>query len=96
VNKYIYDFNIYCIKYFNPQRTPSTPCSQRGLTHNVVMGFIEGLENKGHVVVMDNYFSSIGLIRKVASKGIYATMGANRTGLSQGLKDLKACNESEK
>jgi hypothetical protein len=31
------------------------------------MESMEGLKNKGHVVVMDNYFSSIGLFEELAS-----------------------------
>ena len=41
--------------------------------HDVVLNMVEGLDGKGHVVVMDNYLSSIGLFTELASRGIYAT-----------------------
>jgi hypothetical protein len=48
-------------------------------------------------VVMDNYFSSVGLFEELASKGIYATgtMRSNRIGLPAILKDTKSFNRNE-
>jgi hypothetical protein len=31
------------------------------MARNVVLGLMEGLQGKGHVLVTDNYFSNIGL-----------------------------------
>ena len=42
------------------------------LAHNVVVDMVDGLDGKGHVVVMDNYFSSVGLFTKLALHRIYA------------------------
>jgi hypothetical protein len=52
------------------------------------------LDGKGHVVVMDNYFSIVGLFTEMASRGIYAsgTMRSNRVGLSKDLKNTKSFN----
>jgi hypothetical protein len=46
----------------------------------VVIQSTAGLDNKGHVVVMDNYFTSINLFRDLERQGIYAagTMRLNR------------------
>jgi hypothetical protein len=54
-------------------------------------GFMHGLENKGHVVVMDNYFSSIDLFEELANKVKYATgtMRANRIGVLHSFQDKK-------
>jgi hypothetical protein len=51
-----------------------------------------GLEGKGHVVVTDNYFSSIELFIELAHMEIYATclMREKRIRLPQRLKDLKS------
>jgi hypothetical protein len=97
VTKYVYDFSVYCGKILRPEGAPAVPPSIGSLPHNVVMGLMEGLENRGHVVMMDNYFSSVGLFEELASKGIYATgtMCANRIGLPEVLKDMKSFNRNE-
>ena len=43
------------------------------LAHEVVMQLLKGLWSVGHYVVMDNFFSSIGLFMELLSKGTYAT-----------------------
>jgi hypothetical protein len=55
---------------------------------------VEGLDGKGHVVVMDNYFSSVGLFTEMAERGIYATgtMRSNRVGIPEEFKDTKSFN----
>jgi hypothetical protein len=40
------------------------------LAHNVVMDIVDGLDGKGHVVLMDNYFSSVGLFTRVVTRMI--------------------------
>jgi hypothetical protein len=54
---------------------------------NVVHGLLVGLENRGHIVVMDNFFSSIPLFVDLLEKGTYATgtVRANRIGLPTAL-----------
>jgi hypothetical protein len=37
------------------------------------MKLLRGLEERGHCVVMDNYFCSIPLFKELVRKGIYAT-----------------------
>jgi hypothetical protein len=70
------------------------PRARRGeskLAHEVVLKMVSGLEGKGHLLVMDNYFSSIGLFQDLLSRGIYATstMRTNRIGLPTDLKNTK-------
>jgi hypothetical protein len=50
-----------------------------------------GLENRGHVVVMDNFFSSVSLFAELLEKGIYATriVRTNRIGLPNMMKNHK-------
>ena len=64
-----------------PRGGPSVP-------HRVVLRLLEGLHNRGHCVVMDNYFTSVPLFRELASLGTYATGTArsNRIGLPTHLK----------
>jgi len=48
-------------------------------------------EGQGHVIAMDNFFSSIPLFKDLLEKGIYATgtVRANRIGLPSVLKNTK-------
>ena len=43
------------------------------LAHNVILRMVKDLSHVGHVVVMDNFFSSIGLFKDLLSRDIYAT-----------------------
>jgi hypothetical protein len=56
-----------------------------------------GLEGKGHVLVCDNYFSSIGLFMELYSRVIYSTgtMCFNRVGLPSELSNLRTWNGVE-
>ena len=58
---------------------------------------MDGLANLGHLVIMDNFFSSVGLFNELLSMGIYATrtVRANRLGLPMELKDTKQFKKSE-
>ena len=50
--------------------------SRRGepkLVEDVVLKLIHGNEGRGHCIVMDNYFSSIGLFEELGKIGTYAT-----------------------
>ena len=50
---------------------------------NVVYGLLCGLENRGHIVVINKFFSSVPLFMELLNKGTYATgiVRANRIGL---------------
>ena len=69
-SKYVWIFEVYCgkgnapIKLGHAQVLPNriiTPmhCGEPRLAHNVVLKMVEGLGNVRHLVVMDNFFSSI-------------------------------------
>jgi hypothetical protein len=68
------------------------PNGEAGAAYIVVMKLLEGLEGKGHCVIMDNYFCSIPLFRDLVDKGIYAIgmVRSNRIGLPSNLKDTKS------
>ena len=68
------------------------------LAYNVVLKMVNGLANVGHLMAMNNFFSSIGLfIGHLLSMGIYAigTVRPNRVELPMNLKDTKCLTNSE-
>jgi hypothetical protein len=93
-SKFVYNFEIYFSKNADgpesqaPARVGegNIACKKR----NVVLGFMEGLQGKGHVLVTDNYFCNIALFAELANYEIYATdtMRSNRVGLPSNLKNL--------
>jgi hypothetical protein len=56
------------------------------------MNLLQGLEDKGYCVVMDNFFTSILLFRDLARKAIYATgtIRSNRIDIPTHLKNTRA------
>lgn len=61
------------------------------------MSLLHNLENKGHYVVMDNFFCSIPLFKDLEAKGIYATVTvrSNQIGIPSYLKDTRICRRCE-
>jgi hypothetical protein len=58
------------------------------------MELSKDIEREGHVIAMDNFFTSIGLFKDLAVQTIYATrtMRSNRFGIPIALKDAKPFN----
>jgi hypothetical protein len=73
------------------------PFGQGDAAYGVVMKLLQGLEDKGHCVVMNNFFCSIPLFRDLANKGIYATgtIRSNRINLPSHLKNTRAWRRCE-
>jgi hypothetical protein len=44
------------------------------LAHVVMLNLLEGLHDIGHVVVMDNYFTSVGFFQGIAFKRLWCNM----------------------
>jgi hypothetical protein len=89
--KFIYDFDIYCGKSQATLESRASRTEEQNLAHRVVTQLTAGLDNKGHVVVMDNYFTSVGLFRDLERRGIYATgtMRSNRIGVHLDMRKTK-------
>ena len=73
-SKYVYHFKIYCGKNGEEDPTIHVQVRREGImARRMVISLPEGLHKKGHVVVIHNYFSSVGLFTKLASLETYAT-----------------------
>jgi hypothetical protein len=97
VSKFIYCFEIYCGKNLEVEVRVEGPRGDASAAYGVVMKLLRGVEEKGHCVVMDNYFCSIPLFVDLAKKGIYATgtVRPNRIGLPLHLRNTKAWKKCE-
>ena len=73
-SKYVYDFEIYCGRNDNgADESKNVLCVEESVATKVVLNLVNGLEGKGHVVVIDNYFTGVGLFTELSSHEIYAT-----------------------
>jgi hypothetical protein len=97
VSKFIYCFEIYCGKNLEVEIRMEGTHTEGGAAYGVVIKLLRGLEEKGHCVVMDNFFCSIPLFEDLVKKGIYAigTVRSNCIGILSNLKNAKAWKRSE-
>jgi hypothetical protein len=65
-SKFVYNFDFYCGKMLKQKF--KLWYLEEMQAHVIVMKLLQGLENKRHCIVMDNYFSSIGLFKDLALK----------------------------
>jgi hypothetical protein len=56
VSNFIYCFEIYCGKNLEAEVRVEVPTGQGGAAYGVVMNLLQGLEEKRHCMVMDNFF----------------------------------------
>jgi hypothetical protein len=73
VTKFVWNFTIYCGKEEATSTVESIARGEPKLTHKVVMKLVKDIEGKGHVIAMDNFFTTVGLFQELAEKTIYAT-----------------------
>jgi hypothetical protein len=97
-SNFVYNFEIYCGKDPNLLEGQAPARNGEGnMVRNVVMGLMVGLQGKGHVLVCDNYFTSISLLLELYSRDIYAmgTMRSNHVGLPSDLTNLRNWNRAD-
>ena len=69
-SKFVYDFDICCGRPTGVADERSIQHRESTLARDVVMGFTQGLEEKGHHIhhiTIDNYFASIPLFMELAT-----------------------------
>jgi hypothetical protein len=96
ITKFVSNFQIYVGKSQNVGEEEQRARRDSTLAHGVVVDLLGGHENKGHVVAMDNYFTSVRLFKDLLGKGIYATgtLRSNRVGIPSILKNKKQYRRS--
>ena len=72
----------------NTGKDTSLDTDDCSVTHAVVLKLLEGLENRGHHVYMDNYYSSPSLFQHLRRLGFEAcgTVRTNRRGVPEEIK----------
>ena len=62
--------NSYTWNFFVYRGKAGEAVSSKGLSYNVVMNMVEGLENQGYNGYMDNFYSSPTLFSDLVNKGL--------------------------
>ena len=62
---YVYDFDIYCGQYGIHENIALVRRSELLVVHNIVMKLMEGNQRKGHYIVLNNHFTSVGLFEEL-------------------------------
>ena len=97
-SKFIYNFDVYCEKRITMGGglVPPVPSVECNWVKRVVLKIIEGIENKGYVVFIDNYFTWLSFFNKFLDKRIYATCTArnNQICLPLHLADIKQLDKN--
>lgn len=84
----MYDFEVYTgasVKNMVSQARPG----EANTGYEVVLSLMSGLHGRGHMVFMDNFFTSVKLLMSMVEKGTYGTrtMRSNRKDLPQAMAD---------
>jgi len=70
-SKFVSNFEIYYSKVVVQERGNLIASQKFTLVCDVVLNLLQDHEGKGHVLVMDNYFTSSGLFKILLEKNIY-------------------------
>jgi hypothetical protein len=92
VTKFVWNFAIYCGKNKETEKVVCVARGEASLAYKVILDLAIELQGKGHVISMDNFFTSVGLFEELAFMQIYATgiVKTNRIGLLLALKNTGA------
>ena len=80
---YVYDWKLYEGKKYSTQK--------KNLSFSIVTDLVTGLENKGHKLYTDNYYTSIDLALALMEKqiGLTGTIRSNRRRLPENIMKIK-------
>ena len=73
VSKYVYDFEVYHDKSGELEEVLQQPRRTANAAYGLVMDLLVRLEDCGHCLVLDNFFTLVLLFQDLVGKGIYAT-----------------------
>ena len=87
----ISNFEFYCKKSIANLAGGMSQRAEQNLMHQVVTDLTAGLDNKSHIITMDNFFTSVGSFHDLEHRGIYAigTMHSNCIGLHLNMRKIK-------
>jgi len=96
VSRFVSNFDVYCGASIETIGAPKSKKGEPKMEQRVVEALLVGLEGRKHVVVMDNFFTSVELFCDLEWRGTYATgtLRRNRIGLLDFVKDQKTFKKS--
>ena len=68
-SKYVYNFDVYCGRTIEAHVRVPVRHGDPSVAQEVVLNLVEDLYGKGHVITMDNYFTSIPLFKELLFRG---------------------------
>ena len=91
---FVYNLDIYCGRNGIQGEIALVRRGEPLLAQNIVMKLMVGNHWKGHCIVMNNYFTSVGLFKELLQNGTYAigTICTNRIGILQQFKNTRDFN----
>jgi hypothetical protein len=92
VTKFVWNFTVYCEKTEETKEVPHVARGEACLAQKIILDLAAEVQGKGHVISMNNFFTSVGLFEELASMQIYATgtLRTNQIGLPSALKNTGA------
>jgi hypothetical protein len=92
VAKFVWNSAVYYGKTEETEEVPRVARGEACLAQKVVLDLAAEVQGKGHIINMDNFFTSIRLFEELASIQIYATctVRTNRISLPSALKNTRA------
>jgi hypothetical protein len=73
VSKFIYYFKIYYQKNLEVEVRVVVSREKSNVAYRLVIKLLQGLKEKEHCIIIDNYFCCIMLFKDFVSKGIYVS-----------------------
>lgn len=88
--KYVYTWDVYMGSDLKGMVHTSSPGKAKA-SYEVVMKLLDRLHNRGHVILTDNFFTSVKLLVDMAQKGTFETgmVRSDRIGLPSLLANTK-------
>ena len=95
VTKFTWNFAIYWGKKEAPLIVGPIARREPKLAHKIMMELSKDIKGKKHVTAMDNFFTSVGLFKDLASWAIFVTwiIRSNCVGAPIALKDKETFNK---
>ena len=73
LTKFVWNFAVYCGKEEKSEDVAHIAREEACLVHRVVLDLAADVQGNGHIITLNNFFISMGLLDELALRQIYAT-----------------------